>query len=95
MRKTREYATMEDRGNEVRVRIDIDQASPEDVTVNVTGDGVHVTAWTEEDLEVEGAIMHREGELYRFIALPQDLDYENMRCSFENGYLELQIPKAS
>ena len=71
---------------------------PEDIEVSVLGDVLTLTAGT----DVTDSTLHagyevrevRRGRVSRSVSLPQGLRLDDATASFENGLLQLTIPKA-
>jgi len=68
-----------------------------DITINVTEDMLEISAETkqEEKKEEKGYIYRerRSGSYYRAISLPSPVDPDNSKASYENGVLEIKMPK--
>ena len=86
-----------DEGDQIRVVADLPGFNKEDIEVWVEdGDLVIKAERKEEKEERERNYIRRErryGRIYRRIALPADVDVENVRASYNNGVLEVTIPK--
>ncbi len=86
-----------DRDAEVVVRAEMPGVVKEDLDVTVTDDSVTLRAHTShEEKEEKGEYYHREmsyGEYQRTVALPHTVDGENARATFNDGVLELTLPK--
>ena len=86
-----------DRDTEVVVRAELPGVAKEDLDVSVTGNSVTLKAHTShEEKEEKGEYYRREmsyGEYQRTIALPHTVDGEKARATFEDGVLELTLPK--
>lgn len=70
----------------------------EDIHVNVEGNTVSITAEVKKETErKEGEkVIHSEryyGKVYRSFSLGQDVDDANAKAKFDNGVLELVLPK--
>src|SRR5258708_7462463 len=77
------YTSMQDLPGVVRVHVDLEDANPEDVSLDVHDDYIDVFASMEEDVELLEGVMHKQGEIYRHIDLPANLDVDNLQCSME------------
>jgi HSP20 family protein len=80
------------------VRAEIPGFKKEDVKVEVEGNRVSISAETKQEKEQkEGErIICREryqGSIYRSFTLASDVDENQAQASFENGMLELKLPK--
>ncbi len=86
-----------DEGDQIRIVADLPGFNKEDIEVWVEdGDLVIKAERKEEKEERERNYIKRErryGRIYRRIALPADVDVENVRASYNNGVLEVTIPK--
>lgn len=70
----------------------------EDIHVSVEGNTVSITAEVKKETEQkEGEkVIHSEryyGKVYRSFTLGQDVDDANSKAKFDNGVLELTLPK--
>jgi HSP20 family protein len=86
-----------DRDAEVVVRAELPGVAKEDLDVTVTDDSVTLKAHTShEEKEEKGEYYRREmsyGEYQRTVALPHTVDGEKARATFNDGVLELTLPK--
>ncbi len=86
-----------DEGDQIRVVADLPGFNKEDIEVWVEdGELVIKAERKEEKEERERNYIRRErryGRIYRRIALPADVDVENIKASYNNGVLEVTIPK--
>jgi HSP20 family protein len=68
-----------------------------DIKINVTEDMLEISAETkqEEKKEEKGYIYRerRSGSYYRSISLPSPVDPDNSKATYENGVLEIKMPK--
>jgi len=69
----------------------------QDIKINVTEDMLEISAETkqEEKKEEKGYIYRerRRGSYYRAISLPSPVDPDNSKATYENGVLEIKMPK--
>jgi HSP20 family protein len=88
---------MLDRENEVVVRAELPGIVKDDLEVTVTGHSVTIRAETkhEEKKEEEKYYRHEmsRGEYQRTLALPVTVDENKAKATFEDGVLELTLPK--
>lgn len=74
-------------------------AKPDEVKVNVQDDIVTVSAETKGEQDVKEGDWHRRevrwGRSTRSFRLPQDVDREAAKATFENGVLKLAFPKTT
>lgn len=86
-----------DRDAEVVVRAELSGVAKEDMDVSVTDNSVTLKAHTShEEKEEKGEYYRREmryGEYLRTIALPHSVDGEKAKATFNDGVLELTLPK--
>lgn len=80
------------------VRAEIPGARKEDVKVQIDGNRVSISAETKEEKEEkEGErVIYREcrqGSAYRSFTLPSEVDEANAQAKYEDGMLELTLPK--
>ncbi|SFU78470.1 Hsp20/alpha crystallin family protein [Nitrosospira multiformis] len=80
------------------VRAEIPGVRKEDVRVQIDGNRVSINAETKEEKEQkEGErVIYREcrqGSAYRSFTLPSEVDEANAQAKYENGMLELTLPK--
>jgi HSP20 family protein len=68
-----------------------------DININITGDILEISAETkkEEEKKEEGYVYkeRRSGSYYRAISLPSAIDPENTKATYNNGVLEVTMPK--
>ncbi len=83
--------------SEYIVKAEIPGVKPEDIDVEVTDTFVSIKAATREKRKEEKEDYYsceiRRGQFYRKIGLPGAVETENVRADFENGILELHVPK--
>lgn len=88
-----------ERDDEILVRAEIPGVSKEDLEVSVTGDSVMLKGHTKEETkEEEGDFYRREiaqGSFSRTVRLPDHIDTDKVKASFDDGVLELRMPKLS
>lgn len=89
---------VEDTGDSFVVTIDLPGFEKEDVDIELRDDTLHVEA--ERETEAEDVTERyltkerRRGTLRRDVTLPEEVDVEAVTASFENGVLEVDLPKA-
>jgi HSP20 family protein len=83
--------------NTLTVRLDLPGMSPEDVNVEVENNTLTVSGEMGDTMEKEGERYHyRErsyGSFQRSIRLPNTIDTEDIDANFENGVLNITMPK--
>ena len=87
-----------DRETEIVVRAELPGVSKDDLEVTLTEDTVTIEAHTthEEKEEKKGKYYRREmrrGDFLRTLPLPTGVDEEKATATFEDGMLELKLPK--
>ena len=68
-----------------------------DIKINLTEDSLEISAETkhEEKKEEKGYVYRerRSGSYYRAISLPSPVDPDNSKATYNNGILEIKMPK--
>lgn len=86
-----------DRDTELVVRAELPGVAKDDLDVTVTDDSVTLKAHTShEEKEEKGEYYRREmsyGEYQRTVSLPHTVNGEKARATFNDGVLELTLPK--
>ena len=86
------------RESEILVRAEIAGMAKEDLDVSMTDNSVTIKGATRhEEQKEEGDYFRREissGSFARTVTLPGDVDAAKAKASFQDGVLELVIPKA-
>jgi HSP20 family protein len=86
-----------DRDLEVVVRAELPGVAKADLDVTVTDDSVTLRAHTSHEEKQEKGEYHRRemsyGEYLRTLALPHAVDGEKAKATFNDGVLELTLPK--
>ena len=86
-----------DRDKEILVRAEIPGFDKKDLKVSMTDNTVTIKGETsKEEKEEKGDYYRREitkGSFSRVISLPCEVEYEKAKSSFQNGVLELIVPK--
>lgn len=79
------------------VRVDLPGMKPDDVHVEVENDTLTIKGEMGDTIEQEGERYHyrerRYGSFQRSVRLPNTLDTDKVEASFENGVLNISIPK--
>jgi HSP20 family protein len=85
--------------NEYQVRADIPGVRKEDINVTIDGDQVAISAETKREKDVKddgGRVLRSErhyGKLYRAFALGEEVDEARAQARYNDGVLELTLPK--
>lgn len=86
-----------DNEKDLLVRAELPGVEKKDLDISMTDNSVTIKASTNyEDKEEKGNYFKTEiahGEYLRTIALPAEVDIEQVKSSFKNGVLELRVPK--
>jgi len=86
-----------DREQEVVVRAEIPGMRKEDVEVAIANDLLTIKGKTHEEQEEKGEIYRseiRQGSFTRSVRLPSEVKGDGAKAHFENGLLEITLPKA-
>lgn len=79
------------------VQAELPGMTKEDVTIEVDGDVLMITASKEQETEEsrEGYIRRERGSMrfHRQLRLPENVDRERIKARMENGVLEVSLPK--
>ena len=83
--------------NAFQVRMDVPGIKPDDITVQVTGDTVHVSGERKEEKEDKGKTYHRverhSGSFSETVVLPSAVNDEKVQAEFHEGVLTITLPK--
>ena len=83
--------------HEYMVKADIPGAQKDDIKVAINGSQVSVTAeMKEEKNSGSGGTLRSEryyGQMHRSFVLPQEVDDDKAEAKYENGVLQLTLPK--
>jgi len=87
-----------DREEDLLVRAELPGVEKKDLEVNLTGNTLTIRAETrKEEKEKEGEYFRSEiahGAFSRMLHLPEEIRPEEVKATFENGILEVHLPKA-
>lgn len=88
-----------DRDEEVVVRAEIPGVKKEDLDISVTENSVSIKGSTRHEEKEEKGDYYRceitSGDFARTVGLPSSVDTEKVKATFNDGVLELKIPKIS
>ncbi len=88
---------MEDKGDAIKITVDLPRVKKEDVEINATRDTVEITAKMNEAIAWErwGTIQKRMTfqTFQKQIRLPEPIDPDGASASFKNGILMILMPK--
>ena len=98
-----ELATVEpfvdviDKEDKVVVAADVPGVEKEDLSVNISGDRLEISAERKKEAEEkkEGYVRRERTytSYYRLVPLPAEVDADKADATFENGVLEITMPK--
>ena len=99
-RAVREWAPRLDmfhREDRVVVKVELPGVDREDIDISVIGDVVTIKGERKAEEEVKDEDYYccerYRGSFYRTIQLPGDVDTEKIEANYENGVLEITLPK--
>ena len=91
------YVDVMDRGGEILVTADLPGVDKKDIRINVSGNMLEISAERRAELEKsEKDYVRRERSyrrFYRSMRLPASVDKDGAKASFNNGVLEITLPK--
>lgn len=87
------FTAIEEREASFVIHVDLEDADPDEVLLDVAEDALQVFAPMEETVELEEAIIEKEGFIYRRILVPENADIEGIEFSTEDGHLDIILPK--
>jgi len=91
------YVDVVDRGNDIVVTADMPGVDKKDIKINIRGDMLDISAERRAELEKKekGYLRHERSysRYFRSIRLPAAVDRNNAKASFNNGVLEVTLPK--
>ena len=97
VKTTEPFVDVIEKDKELIVKADIPGVEKKDITLNIKGDMLEITAERKEEKEEkeEGYIRKERGysSYYRSLHLPTDIDSEKTEATFKDGVLKLTIPK--
>ena len=80
-----------------QIRMDVPGIKPDDITVQVTGDSVHISGERKEEKEEKGKTFHRlerhSGKFSETLQLPSAVNEEKVQAEFNEGVLTVTLPK--
>ncbi len=86
-----------DRESEIVIHAELPGVNKDDLDVSITENTVSIRATTKQEKKEEnGEYFRREmsrGEFQRTVHLPVDVNAENVKANFEDGVMELKLPK--
>jgi len=86
-----------DEEDKIRVVADLPGLNKEDIEIYIEDGDLVIRAERREEKEEKGKNFIRQerryGEVYRKISLPVEIDVENVKAKYNNGILEIELPK--
>lgn len=87
------------RGDDMVVRLELAGMEPKDVDISVADDVLTVSGQREQKEEVKEENYYRcetsYGKFQRSVSLPKSINADDIKAHFENGVLEIVVPKAA
>ncbi|MEM4662487.1 MAG: Hsp20/alpha crystallin family protein [Candidatus Diapherotrites archaeon] len=78
--------------------IEIPGVQKQDININIVDNGLEITAKRKEKYEEKSKNFYRIERnytgFYRFITLPENAELEKADAKYENGILEIKVPKS-
>ncbi|MCZ7359035.1 MAG: Hsp20/alpha crystallin family protein [Candidatus Methanoperedens sp.] len=91
------FVDMVETDKEIIATAEMPGLEKEDIKINLTEDKLEISAETrhEEEKREKGYVYkeRRSGSYYRAISLPSPVDSDNSKASYNNGVLEIKMPK--
>jgi len=88
---------MFDRGDRVIIKAELPGVNKEDIDLSVAGGILTIKGERKAEEEVEDEDYYccerYRGSFYRAIQLPADVDTDKIEANYENGVLEINLPK--
>jgi HSP20 family protein len=92
------YVDVVDRDNDIIVTADMPGVDKKDIKINIRGDMLEISAErkAEKEEKEKGYLRHERSydRFYRSIRLPSSVEKDKAKASFNNGVLEITLPKA-
>ena len=91
------FIDLVEKDKEVIATVEMPGLDKGDIKINLTEDKLEISAETkhEEETKEKGYIYkeRRSGSYYRRISLPSSIDSDNSKASYNNGILQITMPK--
>ncbi len=91
------YVDIKEKEGKIIVAADIPGVEKADISINLRGHTLEISAEKkqEKEEEEEGYIRRERSyrKFYRSIPLPTEVDKDNVDATFENGVLQIEMPK--
>jgi HSP20 family protein len=93
------YVDVVDRDKDIVVTADLPGVNKNDIKINVRGEMLEISAErkAEHEQKDKGYVRHerRSDRFYRSIRLPVSVETDKAKACFNNGVLEITLPKAA
>jgi HSP20 family protein len=87
---------MTERDHKLMVKVDLPGLKKEEVTVNVTRDGLAIEGERTHEAEDKSndwfTTERTYGRFYRLVPLPEGVNFKEVSATFKNGVLEVTVP---
>jgi HSP20 family protein len=91
------YIDIVETDKEIVATAEMPGLNKEDIHINLTNDRLELSTETKNEEEKKGKdYIYRErrsGSYYRMVSLPSSIDVSNAKASYNNGILEIKMPK--
>ncbi len=88
-----------DEDDKIRVVADLPGFNKEDIEIFIEDGDLVIRAQRKEEVEEKGRNYIRQerrfGEVYRRVTLPVEVDIEKIKARYNNGVLEIELPKTA
>ncbi len=93
----RPFVDIEETDKEIVATVDMPGLEKDDIKINITEDSLEISAEKKHEEErKEKDYIYRErrsGSFYRYMLLPSHVDPNNAKATYNNGVLEIKVPK--
>jgi|GEM_PF-1162613 len=79
--------------DQVIVTMELPGATKEDIHLEVTSNGIEISARTQKVSEAEGVSKRAFTQFKKFMSLPVDVDPDSVDAQYRNGILEVKLKK--
>jgi HSP20 family protein len=89
---------IEETKDAITVRAELPGMKKEDIKIAISGDTLSISGVRKHEAEEKGKTFHRiersYGRFMRTLVLPADVQGDKVKATYENGILELSMPKS-
>jgi HSP20 family protein len=82
-----------DTGDAIVVTAELPGLDPDDVHIELQQDTLTVRGETRREEKSEGGRFERHASFYRQVRLPEDIDADQVKASYDNGVLTIRFPR--